>query len=74
MKKDLIKKLRAELGMTQVEFAKAAGINSFQQVSVYESNRRQLGYNLLNSIVCNLAANGHLISLDITVTLNDKKI
>jgi len=74
MKKDLIKKIRTELGMTQVDFAKACGINSFQQVWLYESGRRKLGYNLLNRMVCNLAANGYLISLDITVTLNDKKI
>ena len=41
MKKDLIKKLRAELGMTQLQFAQAAGINSFQQVYLYENGRRQ---------------------------------
>jgi transcriptional regulator with XRE-family HTH domain len=74
MKKDLIKKLRTELGMKPTEFAKASGINSYQQVWLYESGRRNLGYNLLNSIVCNLAANGHLVALDVTVTINDKKI
>jgi transcriptional regulator with XRE-family HTH domain len=74
MKKDLIKKLRAELGMTQLQFAQAAGINSFQQVYLYETGRRQLGYNLLNRIICNLASNGYLVSLDIIVMINDKKL
>jgi transcriptional regulator with XRE-family HTH domain len=74
MKKDLIKKLRTELGMTQLQFAQAAGINSFQQVYLYENGRRQLGYNLLNRIICNLASNGYLVSLDIIVMINDKKL
>lgn len=74
MKKDLIKRIRTELKMTQSQFAEAAGINSFQQVSGLESNRRNIGYGLLNKIVCNLASNGHLVALDVTVTVNDKKI
>lgn len=74
MKKDLIKKLRAELGMTLAEFAKASGVNSFQQIWLYESGKRQLGYNLLNRIICTLASNGYLVSLDITVMINDKKL
>lgn len=74
MKKGLIKSIRTELGLTQSQFAEAAGITSFQQVSGLESNRRNVGYNLLNRIICNLASNGHLVSLDITVTVNDKKI
>lgn len=74
MKKGLIKALRTELGMTQAQFAKEAGINSFQQISGLESNRRNIGYGLLNKIVCTLASNGHLVSLDITLTVNDKKL
>jgi transcriptional regulator with XRE-family HTH domain len=73
MKKDLIKSMRLELGMTQAEFARLAGINSFQQVSGLESGRRKVGFGLLNKIVSNLAANGYLVSLDIIVTVNNKK-
>jgi len=74
MKKDLIKRIRTELGMTQSQFAQASGINSFQQVSGLEAGRRKVGFTLLNRIICNLASNGHLVSLDINVTVNDKKI
>lgn len=73
MKKDLIKSMRLELGVTQAEFARLAGINSFQQVSGLESGRRKVGFGLLNKIVSNLAANGYLVSLDIVVTVNNKK-
>lgn len=73
MKKDLIKSMRLELGMTQAEFARLAGINSFQQVSGLESGRRKVGFGLLNKIVSNLASNGYLVSLDIIVTVNNKK-
>jgi transcriptional regulator with XRE-family HTH domain len=73
MKKDLIKSMRLELGMTQAEFARLAGINSFQQVSGLESGRRKVGFGLLNKIVSNLAANGYLVSLDIIVSVNNKR-
>jgi transcriptional regulator with XRE-family HTH domain len=74
MKKDLIKRIRTELGLTQSQFAQASGINSFQQVSGLEAGRRKVGFSLLNRIICNLASNGYLVSLDITVTVNDQKL
>jgi transcriptional regulator with XRE-family HTH domain len=74
MKKDLIKRIRTELGLTQSQFAQASGINSFQQVSGLEAGRRKVGFSLLNRIICNLASNGYLVSLDITITVNDQKI
>ncbi len=73
MRKDLIKAMRLELGVTQAEFARLAGINSFQQVSGLESGRRKVGFGLLNKIASNLAANGYLVSLDVIVTVNNKK-
>ena len=73
MRKDLIKAMRLELGITQAEFARLAGINSFQQVSGLESGRRKVSFGLLNKIASNLAANGYLVSLDVIVTVNNKK-
>lgn len=74
MKKGIIKTLRAELGMTQAEFAEQSGVGSYQQVSGIESGRRNLGLGLLTKIVNNLSANGHQVALDITLTVNDKKL
>jgi transcriptional regulator with XRE-family HTH domain len=74
MKKGIIKALRAELGMTQAEFAEQSGVGSYQQVSGIESGRRNLGLGLLTKIVNNLSANGHQVALDITLTVNDKKL
>jgi transcriptional regulator with XRE-family HTH domain len=73
MKKDLVKRIRTELGMTQAQFARRAGVNSVQQISGLESGTRTIGFNLLNKIVVNLASNGYPISLDVTVTIDKKK-
>lgn len=73
MKKDLVKKIRIELGMTQAEFARRAGVNSVQQVSGLESGQRMIGFNLLSKMVLNLASNGYPVALDISVSVNNKK-
>jgi len=73
MKKDLIKKIRTELGMTQAQFARRAGVNSVQQISGLESGQRAIGFNLLSKIILNLASNGFPVSLDVTVTVDKKK-
>ena len=73
MKKDLIKKIRTELGMTQAQFAYKGGVNSVQQISGLESGQRIIGFNLLSKIILNLASNGYPISLDVTVTVDKKK-
>lgn len=74
MKKDLIKKIRTELGMTQAEFAEHANIKFAQQVSSLENGRRKIGFGLLNRIVSHLSANGFQVSLDVTVTVNNQRI
>jgi transcriptional regulator with XRE-family HTH domain len=73
----IIKEIRAELGLTQKDFAEKAGFvgkGSVIQVSLLENNHRKIGFNLLGKVVRNLAANGYDISLDVTINVNDKKI
>jgi transcriptional regulator with XRE-family HTH domain len=71
---NIIKEIRTELGMTQKQFSEAAGFATIQQISGLENNQRSIGFNLLGKIVRNLAANGLDASLDISLTVNEKKI
>jgi transcriptional regulator with XRE-family HTH domain len=74
MMQNVIKEIREELKMTQSQLAKAAGFNKVQQISGLENKQRGIGFNLLGKVVRNLAANGHNASLDVSLTINDKKI
>lgn len=71
---NIVKEIRTELKMTQNEFAKAAGFNKIQQISSLENRPIGVGFNLLGKIVRNLAVNGHEASLDVVLTINEKKI
>ena len=71
---NIIKEIREELGMTQSQLAKAAGFNKVQQISGLENKQRGVGFNLLGKVVRHLAANGFNASLDVVLTINDKKI
>ena len=71
---NIIKEISDELAMTQSQLAKAAGFNKVQQISGLENKQRGIGFNLLGKVVRNLAANGYEASLDVVLTINDKKI
>jgi transcriptional regulator with XRE-family HTH domain len=71
---NIIKEIRKELNLKQVEFAPLAGFNTVQQVSQLERNVYGLGLNLIAKMVRNLSANGYQVSVDISVTVNDKTI
>ncbi len=71
---NIIKDIRTELGMTQARFAKVAGFNKVQQVSGLENNVKGLGFFLLSKIVRHLASNGIPASLDVVITIDQKKI
>jgi transcriptional regulator with XRE-family HTH domain len=71
---NIIKDIRTELGMTQAAFAKVSGFNKVQQVSGLENNVKGLGFFLLSKIVRHLASNGISASLDVILTVNQKKI
>lgn len=71
---NIIKEIRTELGMTQKQFSEAAGFQSVQQISGLENRQRGIGFNLLGKVVRFLASNGYSASLDVTLTINEKKI
>lgn len=71
---NIIKDIRTELKMTQAAFAQAAGFNKIQQISGLENNVKGLGFFLLSKIVRHLASNGIDASLDVILTVNQKKI
>ena len=71
---NIIRKIRKELGMTQKQFASAAGFNSVQQISGLENKNRGIGLNLLVKIFKTLTINDFDASIDIVVTINNKKI
>ena len=71
---NVIKEIRDELGMTQSQLAKSAGFNKVQQISGLENKQRGIGFNLLGKVVRHLAANGYNASLDVILTINNKKI
>lgn len=71
---NIIKDIRTELGMTQAAFATVAGFNKIQQISGLENNVKGLGFFLLSKIVRHLASNGIDASLDVILTVNQKKI
>lgn len=71
---NIIKEIRKELNLKQVEFAPLAGFNTVQQVSQLERNVYGLGLNRISKMVRNLSANGYQVSVDISVTVNDKTI
>jgi transcriptional regulator with XRE-family HTH domain len=71
---NIIKEVRSELGLRQKDFAPLAGFNTVQQVSQLERNVYGLGLNRISKMVRNLCANGYQVSVDISVTVNDKTI
>lgn len=74
VKKESIRKLRRELGLSQTEFAKLSGLKFYQQVSGLESGRRNIGMNLVNKIIRNLASNGFQVYAELIIHVNNKKI
>lgn len=71
---DIIKQIRAELGLTQQQFALAAGFNSVQQISGLENNTRGIGMNLLFKVIESLKSNNIEASISIKVKVNKKVI
>jgi hypothetical protein len=71
---DIIKQIRAELGLTQQQFALAAGFNTVQQISGLENNTRGIGMNLLFKVIESLNSNNIEASISIKVKVNKKLI
>ncbi|MEY2703531.1 MAG: Helix-turn-helix domain [Bacteroidota bacterium] len=71
---DIIKQIRKELGLTQQQFAVAAGFNTVQQISGLENNTRGIGINLLFKVIESLKSNNIEASLSIKVKVKNKVI
>jgi len=52
----IIKTMREDCGLSQIELAKEIGLNSAAAISLYESNDRKISYHRMNEIrwVCGL--------------------
>ena len=71
---NIIREIRYELGMTQIQFARAAGFNKVQQISGLENKQRGIGLNLLDKIVKSLKLNDIDASFSVIIKINNKKI